>query len=212
MFNGKISIQQIPSPPLPSSPDSAATHSKYNGKRIKTTWLSHLLLGLCCLAPGHHSCCLCRTEQPCMSSASLCPAVRCMWPGQASRTNHHLGPASSGSQTKLNPLFHQKQLEIKCLMLSSEKNSASSSPISALMTYQVFSICPPLYGGLQPDDLKSSSQQPYEVGLSTFPILQRKEGLREVMWFAGHHHQGGMQGSGLSFENVLIFCKYQGPS
>ena len=36
MLKSKISIQQIPSPPLPSSPGSAATHSKYTGKRIKT--------------------------------------------------------------------------------------------------------------------------------------------------------------------------------
>lgn len=48
MLKGEIPIQQILHP-SPSPPGSAATHSKYFGKRIKTIWLSHLLL-LDCVA------------------------------------------------------------------------------------------------------------------------------------------------------------------
>lgn len=40
---------RFPLHPSPSPPGSAATHSKYYGKRIKTIWLSHLLL-LDCVA------------------------------------------------------------------------------------------------------------------------------------------------------------------
>lgn len=97
MLKGKISIPQILSPPFQGFPSSAATHPKYNSKRIKTVWLSHLQpCSLCCLAPGHHSCHLHSTGTV-ISSAPLCTAVLSMWPGQAGRTNHHVGPATQSS-------------------------------------------------------------------------------------------------------------------
>lgn len=58
---------------------------------------------------------------------------------------------------------------------------AEMVPLPALIIiYGELIICQVLYGGLQSDDLRSSSQQPYDIRLTTFPILQRKEGLREV--------------------------------
>lgn len=187
---------RFPLHPSPSPPGSAATHSKYYGKRIKTIWLSHLLL-LDCVAlllvtihavsaaqerpsPQHLyallSCArgLVRLAGPTLVWALHPRAGTGLWYFFRLKTFY-----------RLNSILFFLRSNLKFDVWCYHQKSASSSTIPAPMTYHVFIICLPLYGGLQSDDLKSSSQQPYEVGLPTFPILQRKEGLREVIWFAG---------------------------